>query len=58
MKEEDNKKSKTKSFRIPEDLLTKIESICSKEDITFTRFVLQACNDFLMEIADNADDVK
>ncbi len=40
----ENKTNVIKSLRIPEALLTKIEIVCSKENITFTDFILQACN--------------
>ncbi len=47
--------STIKSLRIPQDILVKIEDICSKESITFTDFILQACNYCLTEL-DNKDE--
>ncbi len=48
-----------KSLRIPKDILIKIEDICSKNDITFTDFILQACNYCLNDLeTDKLIDIK
>ncbi len=46
--------STIKSLRIPKDILTKIEAICSKESITFTDFILQACTYCLTELEETS----
>jgi len=31
-----------KNIRMPKDMIEEIDSICKKEDITFTEFIIQA----------------
>ena len=48
LKKEDNKKL-NKCIRIPESIVTEIERISKKENITFSSFVIQALEYVLKE---------
>ncbi len=39
----DKKDSETKSIRFPKKLIERIESAIQERDVTFTGFVIQAC---------------
>lgn len=39
----DRKETETKSIRFPLDLIEKIENVIKGNDVTFTGFVIQAC---------------
>ena len=39
----DRKETETKSIRFPLDLIAKIENVIKGNDVTFTGFVIQAC---------------
>ena len=45
--------SVSKSFRLPEDLIAKLETLANKNDISFNQLVIQCCEYALENLDDN-----
>ncbi len=48
----DKKESENKTIRFPVELIKRIEKAIEKKDVTFTGFVIQACEYALSEMID------
>ena len=48
----DRKETENKTVRFPVDLIEKIEVVLCKNDVTFSGFVIQACEYALNELED------
>lgn len=51
----DRKESENKTIRFPLDLVNKIEEAIKTSDVTFSGFVIQACNYALDNMEDDND---
>ncbi len=52
------KETENKTIRFPIPLIDKIEKTIQGQDVTFSRFVIQACEYALNNIEDNKQDSK
>ena len=50
----DKKESENKTIRFPISLINSIESVISEKDVTFSGFVIQACQ-YALENIDKSD---
>lgn len=51
----DKKETENKTIRFPLHLIDKIEKVIQNQDVTFSSFVLQACEYALDNMDDNTD---
>ncbi|MCI6499338.1 MAG: hypothetical protein MSA21_10720 [Lachnospiraceae bacterium] len=49
----DKKETENKTIRFPLELINKIENVIQNQDVTFSSFVLQACEYALENMDDN-----
>ncbi len=49
----DKKETENKTIRFPLELINKIENVIQNQDVTFSSFVLQACEYALKNMDDN-----
>lgn len=54
----DRKETENKTVRFPVDLIEKIEAVLCKNDVTFSGFVIQACEYALNDLEDEKNDAK
>ena len=48
----DRKETENKTIRFPVDLISRIEEVMREKDVTFTGFVVQAC-EYVLDELDN-----
>lgn len=53
----DRKETENKTIRFPVDLISRIEEVMREKDVSFTGFVLQAC-EYVLDELDNEQNHK